>query len=74
MLVREPACRISLENISLHAWLQMPTSIEDLTHLDGSEADPSPLVTKDNISKEDHTHIVQSMVDKKIATKEMIIK
>ena len=74
MLVREPSQRVSLENISQHDWLLVPTSLDDLTHLDGSEADPSPLVTKDNISKDDHTHIIQSMIDKKVGTMDTILE
>ena len=74
MLIREPSKRMSLVDISKHAWLQIPTSNEDLTTIEGSDLDPTPLVTKDNITPEDHSHIVSYMVEKKIAPKDQILQ
>lgn len=65
MLQREPTKRATLGEIMEHPWL----NDGDLTPMSSS----MPLITKEMISEEDQTYIVQKMVDGKIATREEII-
>jgi len=65
LLVREPTERASLADISRHPWMFQ----------DGIVASPIsdiPLVCRESLSEEDHCHIVQRIVEGKIATKEEI--
>ncbi|XP_041375698.1 SNF-related serine/threonine-protein kinase-like isoform X2 [Gigantopelta aegis] len=64
MLKREPSNRASLEEIILHPWL-----------MGGEFLPPSymPLISREQISEEDHSYLVQRMVEGKIATREEIL-
>uniref|UniRef100_A0A1B6D154 SNF-related serine/threonine-protein kinase n=4 Tax=Clastoptera arizonana TaxID=38151 RepID=A0A1B6D154_9HEMI len=64
MLVREPEKRATLEDIANDPWLEADTQ-SDLA---------LPLVSRQHISEEDHTLIVQKMVNGEIATKEEILE
>ena len=61
MLVREPSERIKLQDILKHPWL----AGDSILHPIGA-----PLITRKQISEEVHNHVVQKMVEGKIATKE----
>ncbi|XP_017778915.1 PREDICTED: SNF-related serine/threonine-protein kinase-like isoform X2 [Nicrophorus vespilloides] len=63
MLVRAPEKRATLSEISAHAWLA--TNNQDTI-------DILPLVSKEQLSEEDHNLIVQKIVNGNIATKEEI--
>lgn len=67
MLVRNPEKRATLKEISCHPWLtgglEENTSTDTLT---------LPLVSKEQVSEEDHNFIVQKIVNGNIATKEEI--
>ena len=57
MLKREPSHRVKLDEILAHSWLS------------SDEMEPpqtTPLVCRENISEEVHSHIVQKMVDGRI--------
>lgn len=66
MLVREPDKRATLQMIAQDKWLT----------LDGSELVPEylPLVSRQEVSEEDHTLIIQKMVNGNIAGKEEILE
>ncbi|XP_033209247.1 SNF-related serine/threonine-protein kinase-like isoform X2 [Belonocnema kinseyi] len=64
MLVREPEGRATLEEIASNPWLSV-----------GSDADPIeslPLVSRQQVSEENHNLIITKMVNGNIATKEEI--
>ncbi|XP_065204246.1 SNF-related serine/threonine-protein kinase [Planococcus citri] len=63
MLVRQPEKRATLEEIANDPWLKN-------THSDNTAM---PLISRQNISEEDHTIIVQKMVNGGIAAKEQIL-
>lgn len=63
MLVRQPEKRATLEEIAKDPWLKNTQS--DNTAI--------PLISRQNISEEDHSIIVQKMVNGEIATKEQIL-
>ena len=65
MLVRDPRRRSSLEDIMNHVWL---------TEGEVAPIPLMPLIHREHISKDDNLHIVQKMVDGKIATKEEILQ
>lgn len=66
MLVREPDKRATLREIAKDVWLTQ----------DGAQHVPEhmPLVSRQQVSEEDHTHIIQKMVNGSIATKEEILE
>ena len=64
MLVRQPENRATLEEIANDPWLKNTHS--DMTAM--------PLISRQNISEEDHSIIVQKMVNGGIATKEQILE
>ncbi|XP_054286408.1 SNF-related serine/threonine-protein kinase-like [Macrosteles quadrilineatus] len=64
MLVRQPEKRATLEEIASDSWLVEGDTGQDLS---------MPLVSRQQLSDEDHTLIVQKMVNGKIATKEEIL-
>ena len=66
MLVRSPENRATLEQISNDSWLKNADeeAREDSYYL--------PLVSRQQISEEDHNMILQKMENGKIATKEEI--
>lgn len=64
MLVRQPEKRATLEEITNDAWLRN-------TQFDIPAV---PLISRQNISEDDHSLIVQKMVNGDIATKEQILE
>lgn len=66
MLIRDPEKRASLEKIANDSWLNGGDAIQPADHL--------PLISREHLSDEDHTHIVQKMVNGNIASKEEIIE
>ncbi|GIY27634.1 hypothetical protein CDAR_211661 [Caerostris darwini] len=66
MLIRDPEKRATLEQIANDAWLNGGDAIQPADHL--------PLISREHLSEEDHTHIVQKMVNGSIASKEEIIE
>jgi len=69
MLVRDPSGRASLADITSHPWMMM-----DEAGTAASRLVLTPLVCRETLTDDDHWHIVQRIVDGKIATKEDIIK
>lgn len=67
MLIREPERRATLEQIANDPWL-----------LEGAKETPAteflPLVSRHQVSDEDHNIILQKMVNGNIATKEEILE
>ncbi|KAF8794124.1 SNF-related serine/threonine-protein kinase-like [Argiope bruennichi] len=66
MLIRDPEKRATLEQIADDEWLNSGDAIQPADHL--------PLISREHLSEEDHTHIVQKMVNGNIASKEEIIE
>ncbi|KAG5867248.1 hypothetical protein JTB14_020425 [Gonioctena quinquepunctata] len=64
MLLRNPETRATLAEISNHPWLSSGTKQDT--------ADSLPLVSKEQLSEEDHNLIIQKIVNGNIATKEEI--
>lgn len=66
MLVRQPEKRATLQQIAEDPWLM----------LDGPEFVPEslPLVSREQVSEEDHNFIIQKMVNENFATKEDILE
>lgn len=67
MLVREPEKRATLSEIATDPWV---TAGEGITIEDFD----TPLVTKEQLSEEDRSAIIQRMVNGAIATKEEILE
>ncbi|KAJ1528638.1 hypothetical protein ONE63_007033 [Megalurothrips usitatus] len=67
MLVREPDKRATLEEISRDSWLAMDEAEEPQGEL-------LPLVSREQVSDDDHNVIIQKMANGNIATKEEIIE
>ncbi len=66
MLIREPSRRLTLEQILRHPWLAA-----------GGEYNPAsymPLISYEHLTEEDHTYVVQKMVEGKIASKDEIVR
>lgn len=68
MLVREPSQRINLTDIEHDPWIAVMEDSEE--HRSCS----LPLLSHKHVSAEDHTHVVQKMVDGKICTREEIFQ
>lgn len=66
MLVREPEKRSTLQQIANDTWLQQGNS--------NSQPEYLPLVSKEQVSDEDHAFIVQKMVNGNIAQKDEILE
>uniref|UniRef100_A0A182VRS2 SNF-related serine/threonine-protein kinase n=1 Tax=Anopheles minimus TaxID=112268 RepID=A0A182VRS2_9DIPT len=66
MLVREPEKRATLQQIAVDEWLMEGSCEETPENL--------PLVSREQVSEEDHTLIIQKMINGKIATKEEILE
>lgn len=66
MLVREPDKRGTLHEIAHNEWLTQDGTQHVPEHL--------PLVSRQQVSEEDHTNIIQKMVNGNIATKEEILE
>lgn len=67
MLVREPDKRATLEEIAHSSWLGMDEEEEPQLEL-------LPLVSREQVSDDDHTVIIQKMANGNIASKEEIIE
>jgi len=67
MLVREPSHRASLADIMEHPWMK-----EEVRSV--SKQALTPLVCRETLTDDDHWHIVQRIVDGKIASKEDVIQ
>ncbi|XP_044259077.1 SNF-related serine/threonine-protein kinase [Tribolium madens] len=65
MLVRNPEKRATLAEIANHKWLKIDKQ-------DNPPIDTLPLVSREQLSEEDHNLIVQKIVNGNIATKEEI--
>ncbi|GAB0087831.1 SNF-related serine/threonine-protein kinase [Sergentomyia squamirostris] len=66
MLVREPDKRATLNEISVDSWLTDGGPDQGPEYL--------PLVSREQVSEDDHTLIIQKIVNGKIATKEEILE
>uniref|UniRef100_A0AAG5D3F8 SNF-related serine/threonine-protein kinase n=1 Tax=Anopheles atroparvus TaxID=41427 RepID=A0AAG5D3F8_ANOAO len=66
MLVREPEKRATLQQIAQDEWLMEGSADETPENL--------PLVSREQVSEEDHSLIIQKMINGKIATKEEILE
>ncbi|XP_053693359.1 SNF-related serine/threonine-protein kinase [Sabethes cyaneus] len=66
MLVREPEKRATLQKIAQDTWLMEGSTEETPEYL--------PLVSREQVSEEDHSLIIQKMINGKIATKEEILE
>jgi len=67
MLVRDPSQRATLADITEHSWMLDEVGVASKLVL-------TPLVCRETLTDDDHWHIVQRIVDGKIATKEDIIQ
>ncbi|XP_065095529.1 uncharacterized protein Snrk [Ochlerotatus camptorhynchus] len=66
MLVREPEKRATLQQIAQNEWLLEGSTEETPEYL--------PLVSREQVSEEDHSLIIQKMINGKIATKEEVLE
>lgn len=66
MLVRDPKKRATLEQIAAHSWL---SEISDF-----NATDSLPLISRQELSDEDHAFIIQKMINGNIAPKEEILQ
>ncbi|KAK3778545.1 hypothetical protein RRG08_064414 [Elysia crispata] len=66
MLVREPSHRLRLEDIEQDPWLASDGTSEEVLRTN------LPLLSREQVSEEDHTYVVQKMVEGKICTREEI--
>lgn len=66
MLRREPGHRANLEEIEDHAWLKQ--GADDVPHYH------MPLISREQVSEEDHVSVIDKMVEGCIATKEEILQ
>lgn len=67
MLIREPERRASLAQITNDPWLLEGAK-------DTQTGEYLPLVSRHQVSEEDHTIIIQKMVNGNISTKEEILE
>ncbi|XP_075166516.1 SNF related kinase isoform X2 [Haematobia irritans] len=67
MLVRDPKKRATLEEISADAWVNEMSTAND--HMDSL-----PLISREQLSDEDHAFIIQKMINGNIAPKEDILQ
>ncbi|KAH7980247.1 hypothetical protein HPB49_014081 [Dermacentor silvarum] len=66
MLIRDPDKRASLEEIAADPWLTAGDAPQPADHL--------PLIHREHLSEEDHSHIIQKMVNGCIANKDEILE
>lgn len=71
MLVREPEKRATLQQIAKDKWLMKDS---DASSGDDQIPDYLPLVSRQQVSEEDHNMIIQKMVNGNIATKDEILE
>jgi SNF-related kinase len=67
MLVREPTKRATLQEIAKDGWLMQGAEQPNQPEL-------TPLVSREQVSDDDHALIIQKMVSGNIATKEEILE
>jgi len=72
MLVRTPSERASLADIMEHPWMLEEMGSSSCSAV--SKMTLTPLVCRETLTDDDHWHIVQRIVDGKIAYKEDIIQ
>lgn len=68
MLVREPEKRATLQLIAQHEWLN-----EDIIS-DHATPEYLPLISREQVSEEDHSLIIQRIINGNIATKDEILE
>lgn len=66
MLVRDPKKRATLEQIASDAWVK--------ENPEGDNADYLPLISRQQLSEDDHAFIIQKMINGNIAPKEDILQ
>lgn len=66
MLVRDPKKRATLEEIASHEWVKESP--------DNDNSDYLPLISREQLSEEDHAFIIQKMINGNIAPKEDILQ
>ncbi|XP_064542933.1 SNF-related serine/threonine-protein kinase [Drosophila montana] len=67
MLVRDPKKRATVEEIASSAWLKQTDEPDSVEH-------SLPLVSREQLSEEDHAFIIQKMINGNIASKEEILQ
>ncbi|XP_023165218.2 SNF-related serine/threonine-protein kinase [Drosophila hydei] len=67
MLVRDPKNRATVEEIASSAWLKQTNEPESVEH-------SLPLISREQLSEEDHAFIIQKMINGNIASKEEILQ
>ena len=72
MLQRQPHLRASLDDIIKDPWLN-ECNIDPGDHLSDENSTNLPLVSREHLSEEEHSNIIQRMVNGEVATKEDII-
>ena len=65
MLVREPSQRATLDDIIMHPWMAEGNLIP---------VTQTPLVCREDLSEEDHNHVIQKIIDGHFATKQEILE
>ncbi|XP_017015188.2 SNF-related serine/threonine-protein kinase [Drosophila takahashii] len=73
MLVRDPKKRATVEEIASSAWLK-PIDEPDSTSSSVTTEHFLPLVSREQLSEEDHAFIIQKMINGNIASKEEILQ
>lgn len=66
MLVRDPKNRATLEQIASDSWVKENAESDNMDFL--------PLISREELSEEDHAFIVQKMINGNIASKEDILQ
>ena len=66
MLVRDPKKRATLEEIASDPWVKKGTEVDGTDYL--------PLISREQLSEEDHAFIIQKMVNGNIAPKDDILQ
>lgn len=69
MLVREPEKRATLQQIAIDSWL-----VEGSTTQNQQQPEHLPLVSREQVSEDDHSLIIQKMVNGNIAQKDEILE
>ena len=73
MLQRQPHLRASLDDIIKDPWLN-ESSIDSGDHVTDESSNNLPLVSREHLSEEEHSNIIQRMVNGAVAKKEDIIE
>lgn len=67
MLVRDPKKRATVEEIAASSWLKQIDEPDMVEH-------SLPLISREQLSEEDHAFIIQKMINGNIASKEEILQ